>query len=122
MTDIIVTVPKSEQRHVIDEKLGEVEVPLIEMDGWENDPTPFWCLGKKPRDLREGDTIHFILNGEIYANATVCAIEEGEEQCSCTGRTWKGCNVFFEPSSVHVLPKDQREKMRGFQGFRYRGG
>jgi len=95
---------------------NEEAVPIIEADEQRNDA--FWNLPRRPKDLKEYDYIWFVLEGEIYAWATVDKIEESEEECDFTGKKWKGCQIWFV--DAERVPEDYRVKMKGFQGFRYK--
>lgn len=65
---------------------------------WEQTPygaCEFWSFKYKPK-CDAGDTIHFLFDGKIVAEAPVWKIEEpGRSACEGTGRFKSGWKVFW---------------------------
>lgn len=89
MADIIVTVPKDQTWHFMNDK-----VPSI--DAW-------WYVRCKPKNLQPGDWIGFVFDGAIRYAATVTMIFPGDR--------WE---VHFEDCGfIKPIPNVH------FQGYRY---
>ena len=104
--DIVVTIPKSEYEN--DNK----EATVYEQGRYEQ----FWQLSRQPKKLNIGDRVYFVKNGFIESSMKVIRIEtKATATREVTNRAWNGCLIFMDD-----LRQEQLERVRGFQGFRYR--
>ena len=91
MADIIVTVPKDQVEHFLEDKMPA--------------PEAWWYLGRKPAYLQIEDSIGFVFKGAIRYAGTVTSIEPTKE-----GR-WE---IHFQDcGGIDPIPHEP------FRGFRY---
>ena len=107
--NIIVTIPKSELDSISKE------------DDWAQQNSgetivQAWSVNRLPKNLKVGDKVYFIENGEIkYYHIVIGTVEDGFE-CEATGRVWEGNNILMSYPEVKLK---KPIPMKGFQGFRY---
>jgi hypothetical protein len=91
----------------------KINVPLNVVDHfWEQEPPgtthEFWAF-RFPVKAKEGDTIHFMIEGEEVAQAIVDKVESpGLSQCDTTGLYKNRWKVFWDCTTF----KDLRPKHR----------
>jgi len=104
--DIVVTIPKSQYKN------DDLETQHM----IDNNETQFWTMKKLPKDISVGSRIYFVKNGFIESSMRIFRIDrDSEEQCSTTGRVWKG-NILHMNDLKHL---DNPIPQKGFQGYRY---
>ena len=99
MADIIVTVPKDEVRHFLEDKLDVERFNMC-----------WWYLPSTPRNFNYNDRVGFVINGAlryIAENAWLDFDGAGD------GVTAMAC---FRPENVWQC---EPIEMKGFRGFRY---
>ena len=120
--DIIVTVPKSELKNILKERVW------AEKEGAK--AQKYWRVSKKctdtiPKNLQPGDRVYFVEDGKITCWQEFVQRDyyfDDEEHpdsfyCEVTDREWGPGTYLVLKHPVHALK--QTVSMRGFQGYRY---
>lgn len=66
--------------------------------------SPYWRVKRWPKETEPGELIYFVKNGEVRYQATISDFQQGENEID-----FENLKELSEP----------REKMKGFQGYRY---
>lgn len=105
MVNILVTTPKSKH------ELAEEEGRFV-----EENPDAFWFRTVRGRpNVRIGDRVYYVDDGQITGYGVVFDIEVGELQCEATGKIYCGTHL----KQRKWIPLKKPIPFRGFQGFRY---
>lgn len=106
--DIVITIPKKEIRNF------KREVQQMR----DHDLTKRYKVSNIPTMLDPGDTIFFLLDGEVcYKGEFIQSVKSSMFSCQTTRRDWSG--LFLECAEIIECDEPERIKQRGFQGFRY---
>lgn len=103
--DIVVTIPKR--------SIGEFHREWIDLKN-SSLLCKYFKLHQKPRDLKVGDHVYFVIDGKVRFKSKFIGYSSGEFNCMTTGNNWDGffikCNDFEEYNGPNA---------NGFRGFRY---
>lgn len=109
MTDIVVTIPKTQMKRV---EAEEAQVKELLEQGIS--VKFFWGLGQKPKRLEVGDRCYFVWDGAIRAWHTV--LDFGTDiRCDTTGILHPGFCAVLAPEIHDIVPIPKK----GFRGFQY---
>jgi hypothetical protein len=101
--DVVVTVPKGQWAHWIDEGALPDQASDVEYH--------FWIAANSLPDISPGDRVYVVAHGRLRGYAPLVRVER-----RCRMRPWSACLVRTGGAVAVTIP----EEIRGFQGWRYR--
>ena len=103
--NILVTTPKSAH-----------ELAAKEAEFVANNPDAYWfrTIKGKP-NVKIGDRVYYVDNGQITGYGIIFDVEYGKLQCEATGKIYEGTHL----KQRKWVPLQKPVPFSGFQGFRY---
>lgn len=103
--DILVTTPKTAH-----------ELAAQEAEFVAKHPDAYWfrTIKGKP-NIRVGERVYYVDNGQITGYGVIFDIEHGEMECEATGKVYEGTHL----KQRKWFPLKKPVPFSGFQGFRY---